>query len=138
MWELGDYTLRPTAAEFERLFDLPEMEDIPPDQAAALRQDLEANGFSRKPIFATLLTDRQRYILDDPQRVRVAISMGMPDIPTFVITAEPDSHLARCGPGTPIGTRDAQIPGTAPPPASATVPPGVSPPPPPEPEVSDS
>lgn len=137
MWELGDHTLRPTAAEYESLFDLPAMEDIPPDQAAALRQDLETNGFSRKPIFATLLTNVQRYVLDEPQRVRVAIAMGFPYIPTYVITAEPDSYLARCGPGTPLGSRDASIP-TLGPPASATVPPGVAPPPPPEPEVSDS
>lgn len=138
MWELGDYTLRPTAAEFEQFFDLPSLDQIPPDKLADLRADLEANGFSRKPVFVTLLTESEQFVLDQPQRVRVALSMGMPDIPTYLITAEPDSVVARCGPGTPIGLSGAIIPGEAGPPGSATVPPGVSPPPPPEPEVSDS
>lgn len=132
MWELGDFTLRPTAAEFEKFFDLPSLEDIPAEKAAALRADLEDNGFSRKPVFVTLLTESQQFVLDQPQRVRVALSMGMPDIPTYLITVESDSVVARCGPGTPLGMSGAAIPGEAGPPT------GVTPPPPPETEVSDS
>lgn len=138
MWELGDYTLRPTAAEFERYFDLPSLDEIPSDTAAALRADLEANGFSRKPVFVTLLTESQQFVLDQPQRVRIALSMGISDIPTYLITVDADSVVARCGPGTPIGMSGAIIPGESSPPASATVPSGASPPPPPESEVSDS
>lgn len=138
MWELGDYTLRPSAEEFEKYFDLPSLDAIPAETAAALRADLEANGFSAKPIFVSLLTETQQFVVDQPQRVRVAISMGMTKIPTYLITVEPDSVVARCGPGTPLGASGIAVPGPPGPPASATVPPGPPPPPPPEPEVSDS
>ena len=139
MWELGDFTLRPSAAEFEKFFDLPSLDEIPPDRLSALRTELEERGFGKKPVFVTLLSDGQQLVVDQPQRVRVAISMGYERIPTYLITIEPDSIVARCGPGTPIGMDSgASISGETTPEPGVTVPPTTAPPPPPEPEASDS
>jgi hypothetical protein len=137
MWWLGDYILTPTIAEFDALFDIPALEDISADKQAALRADLEANGFSRKPIIVTLFSESGNMAVDQPDRVRVAASMGIATIPTTLIFIEPDLLLARCGPGTPSGATS--VSGSTTPIGGATIPPG-SPvvPPPIEPEASDS
>jgi hypothetical protein len=74
--------------------------------------------------------------VDQPERVRVAASMGVTNIPTSLIFIEPDMILARCGPGTPVGA--ATVSGSTTPIGGATVPPGAVTPPPTEPEASDS
>ena len=74
--------------------------------------------------------------MDQPERVRVAASMGMKRIPTTLNFIEPDVILARCGPGTPVGSGG--VSGSTPPIGGATVPPTAVVPPPVEPEASDS
>jgi len=133
MWWLGDYALRPTIAEFETFFDVPALEDISPERQAKLRADLEEHGFTRKPIIVNMMSESGTMALDQPERVRVAASMGMTSIPTTMFFIEPDMVLARCGPGTPVGTTG--VSGSTTPIGGATVPPNnpVAPPP-PEPE----
>jgi hypothetical protein len=137
MWWLGDYHLTPTIEEFEKFFDIPALEDINPDKVAALQADLEANGFSRKSIIVSMFSESGTMAVDQPQRVRVAASMGIKNIPTTFSFIEPDLHLARCGPGTPVGS--GTVSGSTTPIGGATVPP-TNPvvPPPTEPEASDS
>jgi len=137
MWWLGDYTLTPTIDEFERFFDIPALDEISADKQAALRADLEANGFTRKPIIVTLFSESGNMAVDQPDRVRVAASMGITTIPTTLVFIEPDLVLARCGPGTPAGSTS--VSGSTTPIGGATVPPGAPiTPPPTEPEASDS
>ena len=138
MWWLGDHHLDPTIAEFEKFFDIPPLEDIPAEKQAKIRSDLEAHGFTRKPILVTLFSDSGTMAVDQPQRVRVATSMGLTNIPTTLIFIEPDMVLARCGPGTPMGS-SGTVSGSTTPIGGATVPP-TSPvvPPPTEPEASGS
>jgi hypothetical protein len=135
MWWLGDYHLRPTIEEFEKFFDIPALEDINPETRAALQADLEAYGFSRKPVLVSLMLESGTMALDQPARVRVAASMGMPSIPTSLFFVEPDMVMARCGPGTPIGSSG--VSGSTTPIGGAIVPPGPTVPP-PEPEASNS
>jgi hypothetical protein len=132
MWPLGDYTLAPTAAEFEKFVVLPELEDIDPVRREALAAQLETYGFSKKPVFATLMSGGGRIYVDDPELIRVALSLGMDRIPTALTFIEPDAHLTRCGPGTPVGSSGGAISGESTPPGGAVVPPGggISPPPP--------
>jgi hypothetical protein len=137
MWELGDYTLTPSAAEMQKYFDLPALEDIPADRQQALRADLETYGFSRKPLFVTLLTGTGTLALDQPERTSMAISMGFTNMPVVVFTIETDSIYATCGPGTPAGMDSSSISGESTPEGGTTVPPGPPPPPPPEPPISD-
>ena len=136
MWWLGDYHLSPTIAEFEKLFDIPPLENIPQGRQEKLRADLQENGFTRKPILVTLFAESGTMAVDQPQRVRVAASMGMTDIPTSLVFIERDAVLARCGPGTPAGA--APVSGSTTPIGGATVPPGAVAPPVQEPEASDS
>jgi hypothetical protein len=75
--------------------------------------------------------------VDQPERLRVAASMGMTRIPTTFSFIEPDLILARCGPGTPVGSSG--VSGSTTPIGGSTVPPGVPVvPPPPEPPASKS
>lgn len=139
MWPLGDYTLEATAAEFEKFINLPDLEDIDPVRREALSAQLETYGFSKKPVFVTLMSGSNRIYVDDPELIRVALSMGMERIPTALTFVEPDAHLTRCGPGTPVGSSGGAISGESTPPGGAVVPPnpsGGTTPPPPEPEIS--
>ena len=140
MWELGDHNIRPSIAEMQKYFDIPALEDIPPAKRQALEADLEANGFSQKPIFISILTGSDNMVVDQPQRVAVAASMGMTNIPVSLTIVQPDVLVARCGPGTPTGLGEGfSISGETTPPGGATLPPGTPiTPPPTEPEASDS
>jgi hypothetical protein len=137
MWWLGDYALQPTIEEFETFFDIPPLEDISPEKQAKLRADLEAHGFTRKPIIVNMMSESGTMAVDQPARVRMAASMGMTNIPTSLFFIEPDMVLARCGPGTPVGTSG--VSGATTPLGGATVLPNAPVLPPiPETEVSDS
>lgn len=139
MWWLGDYHLRPTIEEYEKYFDIPALEDIPAETQETIRADLEAFGFSRKPFIITVLADAGNMVIDQPQRLRVAASMGMKHMPAVFNFIEPDVVVARCGPGTPLGFGANAISGESTPPGGAVVPPGLPiQPPPPDPDVSDS
>jgi hypothetical protein len=131
-WPLGDYHLSPTADEFESNFELPALEDIDPARREAIAAQLQTFGFSRKPIFVTMLQGGKMYV-DDPDRVRMAISLNMPELHTVINFVENDSYLARCGPGTPVGT--AGVSGSTTPIGGSLVPPGAPEPPPPAPPV---
>ncbi len=134
MWQLGDHHFSPTAAEYKKLFDLPDLAELDPIRVEALKAQLETFGFSKKPVFVTLLEGGGLYI-DDPAIVSVALSMGIARLPTVIIFVEQDDHLRRCGPGTPAGTSG--VSGATTPPGGANPPPGSGPPPPPPP-ASDS
>jgi hypothetical protein len=136
MWWKGDYHLMPTIAEFEKFFEIPPLEDISAAKQASLKADLEAHGFTRKPILVTLFSESGTMAVDQPERVRVAVSMGITEIPTTLIFIESDMLVARCGPGTPAGA--SAVSGSTTPIGGATVPPGAVTPPPTEPEASDS
>jgi hypothetical protein len=137
MWWQGDYHLTPTIQEFEKFFDIPALENIDPDKRAALEADLKANGFSRKSIIVSLFLESRSMAVDQPERVRVAASLGITRIPTTFNFVEPDAILARCGPGTPVGSSG--VSGSTTPIGGATVPPNVPVVPPVvEPPASDS
>ena len=137
MWQLGDHHLKPTARELENLLDLPSLEDIDPLRREALGAELETYGFSRKPVFVTMLEGSSKMYVDDPERVRVAIAMGIARIPTMINFVEQDFVYRRCGPGTPTGSSG--VSGSTTPPGGAVAPPGaMAPPTDPNPPASDS
>ncbi len=104
MWWQGDYQLQPTIEEFEKFFDIPPLEDISPESQEAIKADLEAFGFTRKSVIVTMFSEAGGMAVDQPERIRVAASMGTKRIPTVFNFIEPDSIVARCGPGTPVGS----------------------------------
>ena len=137
MWWQGDFHLRPTIAEFEKFFKIPALEEISPEKQAALKADLEAHGFSRKSIIVSLFAESESMAVDQPERIRVAASLGIERIPTTFNFVEADALVAHCGPGTPVGA--GAVSGSTTPQGGATVPPGApAPPPPVEPPASDS
>jgi hypothetical protein len=126
MWWQGDYHLTPTIEEFEKFFVIPLLEEIDPKKRADLEADLKEHGFSRKSIIVSMFAESASMAVDQPDRVRVAASMGITRIPTTFNFIEPDSILARCGPGTPIGS--GAVSGASTPIGGPTVPPTVQPP----------
>lgn len=139
MWELGDHHLKPSIEEFEKYFDIPELDAISPERRSALQLDLGMNGFYRKPIFVSIFADSGEMSVDEAARIRVAASMGISNIPTVVTVIVPDDiYVQRCGPGIPIGTSGSAISGESTPIGGATVPPGSTTPPPTDPAASDS
>jgi hypothetical protein len=121
MWWQGDYHLTPTIEEFEKFFNIPSLEEIGPDKRAKIEADLRENGFSRKSIIVSMFSESNSMAVDQPERIRVAASMGITRIPTTFNFVEPDAILARCGPGTPVGTGG--VSGSTTPTGGATVPP---------------
>jgi hypothetical protein len=154
IWWLGDYHLQATIEEYEKFFDIPPLDDISAEKQAAIRAELQGEGFTRKPFIVTIMSDSESMMIDQPERLRVAASMGIKQMPVVFNFIEPDMVLARCGPGTPIGYGSNAISGESTPPGGTTVPPGapaapppvetVNPtrapvvPPPPDPDVSNS
>jgi hypothetical protein len=136
MWWLGDYHLKTTIEEFEKYFDIPALEDISAAKQSALKADLEAYGFSRKSIIVTMFAQSGVMAVDQPERVRVAASMGITRISTTLAYIEEDVHLARCGPGTPAGSTG--VTGATTPIGGPVVPPDAPPPPGAEVPASDS
>lgn len=134
LWPVGDHHFSPTKEEFEKYFDLPALDAIDPLRREAVEAELETYGFSRKPIFVTMLQSGKMYV-DDPSRVRIAIAMNMPRLQTVINFVEEDSHLSRCGPGTPASSHG--VTGATTPIGGPLVPPGA-PTPPPEPPASRS
>jgi hypothetical protein len=135
LWQLGDHHFFASSEEYEKLFDLPATEDIDPLRQEALAANLETYAFTRKPVFVTIMEGGKMYI-DDPDRVRIALNMGITRLPTVINFIEADSELGRCGPGTPVGSSGVSGATT---PIGGAVPPSTVPPPPIDPEVpSDS
>jgi hypothetical protein len=134
MWPLGDHHFSPSAEEFEKYFDLPELGDIDAQRREAIEAQLEIYSFTRKPIFVTMLEGGTMYV-GDPARVRVAIDMGISELHTVINFVEQDSHLARCGPGTPAGSEG--VSGATTPIGGPLAPPATSVPP-VDPSASDS
>jgi len=148
MWELGDHHLTASTEELNSFFELPAVEDIPAERRSALEADLKANGFSKKPVFVSVIDGPDAMFVDQPQRVAVAAAMGIKSIPLHITIVQPDILVQRCGPGVPLGADGSAISaddvitssqtGTTPP-SGALPPPGAGvTPPPPEPEASDS
>lgn len=139
IWWLGDYHLQATIEEYEKFFDIPPLEDISAEKQEAIRAELEDQGFTRKPFIVTIMSESESMVIDQPERLRVAASMGIKKMPVVFNFVEPDMLLARCGPGTPIGYGSNAISGETTPPGGASVPPGApAAPPPPDPDVSNS
>ncbi len=82
MWWLGDFHIRPTIEEFEKFFDIPALEDISAEKQQTLKADLEAYGFTRKPLIVTVFAEAGNMLVDQPERLRVAASMGIQQVPT--------------------------------------------------------
>ncbi len=139
IWWLGDYHLQATIEEFEKFFDIPPLEDISAEKQQAIRAELESEGFTRKPFIVTIMSESASMVIDQPERLRVAASMGMKKMPVVFNFIEPDMVLARCGPGTPVGYGSNAISGETTPPGGAVIPPNApAVPPPPDPDVSNS
>ena len=139
IWWLGDYHLQATIEEYEKFFDIPPLEDISAEKQQAIRAELDGEGFTRKPFIVTIMSDSASMVIDQPERLRVAASMGMKEMPVVFNFMEPDMVLARCGPGTPVGYSANSISGETTPPGGAVVPPNApATPPPPDPDVSNS
>ncbi|MFC1690233.1 hypothetical protein ACFL07_11375 [Pseudomonadota bacterium] len=130
MWWQGDYQLKASIEEFEKFFDIPALEEISTDKQAALKADLEAHGFTRKSIIVSLFAESNAMAVDQAERIRVAASIGIKNIPTTFNFIEEDVLVARCGPGTPTGSGSG-VSGSTTPVSSATVPPDapIAPPP---------
>ena len=138
IWWLGDYHLQATIEEFEKFFDIPPLEDISAEKQQAIRAELEGEGFTRKPFIVTIMSESASMVIDQPERLRVAASMGMKEMPVVFNFMEPDMVLARCGPGTPVGYSSNSISGETTPPSGVSIPPNAPAPPPPDPDVSNS
>ena len=139
IWWLGDYHLQATIEEYDKFFDIPPLEDISAEKQQAIRAELEGEGFTRKPFIVTIMSESASMVIDQPERLRVAASMGMKEMPVVFNFMEPDMVLARCGPGTPVGYSANSISGETTPPGGAVIPPNASTtPPPPDPDVSNS
>jgi hypothetical protein len=130
IWYAGDRQLTASPAELERLFDIPAIEDIDPDRLAALIADLQANGFTRKPINVSLMSQNDTMAVDDGEKVRAAQSIGMDSLPIVVFSYNEESHRKLCrmrmpqfSMGGEVGEGSASTPDVGVPPTEPVLPP---------------
>jgi hypothetical protein len=132
MWYGGDRQIETSPEELEQLFKIPSIEEIDPARFAALVEDLQTNGFTKKPINVALMAQNSAMVVDEGEKVRAAQSIGMDSIPIVFFTYSADSASKRCGltmPQIAVGGgigEGGSSPGTSPPGAG---PPNVGVPP---------
>jgi hypothetical protein len=97
VWYAGDHHLLTDIEEFEKLFDIPNADEIGAEKLTALTEELKKNGFRKKPIIVSMMSENSSMVVDQPDRVRAAAVLGMESIPTVIFYYEKDSHMARCG-----------------------------------------
>ena len=97
MWYAGDRQFTVSPQQLEKAFDIPAIEDIDPDRLAALVAELQANGFSNKPIKIALIAQNNSMVVDEGEKVRAAQSLGMDSIPIVFFNYDENSHKKRCG-----------------------------------------
>ena len=81
----GDFHLPVSGDEFEDLFNIPDADDISPERLNVLKADLQRDGFSKKPVVLTMYSEQDSSWIDDPERVRAALELGLDDIPVAVL-----------------------------------------------------
>ncbi len=81
----GDYHLVVPMDDFDELFDIPERDDIDPARFAALTEELQRDGFSRRPAIVTLYSEQDSRWVDDAARIRAAMELGIESAPTTVL-----------------------------------------------------
>ena len=109
MWYAGDRQLTATPAEFEQVFDIPAVEDIDPERFAALVEDLQTNGFTKKPINVALVLQNNSMVVDEGEKVRAAQSIGIDSIPIVFFSYSANSHKQHCGLAMPQVAADGGI-----------------------------
>jgi hypothetical protein len=97
VWYAGDHHLSVSIAEFEELFDIPDISEIGAENLASMTSELDRNGFRKKPIIVSMMSENSSMVIDQPDRIRAAASLGIDSIPTVIFYYEKDSHMARCG-----------------------------------------
>jgi hypothetical protein len=79
-WAVGQYHVMAKRDELEQLFELPRKEDVNPQRWAQIEEDLQQNGFKKKPMLLSLV-DNNRMWADDTTRLAVAKELGIEDVP---------------------------------------------------------
>jgi len=97
MWYAGDRQFEASAVDLEQVFEIPAIEDIDPSRLAALVADLQANGFTKKPINVALMSQNNSMVADEGEKIRAAQSIGMDSIPIVFFNYSENSHKKRCG-----------------------------------------
>jgi hypothetical protein len=97
MWYAGDRQVEATPGDLEQAFEIPATEDIDPSRLAALVADLQANGFTKKPINVALMSQNNSMAADEGEKIRAAQSIGIDSIPIVFFNYSENSHKKRCG-----------------------------------------
>ncbi len=97
MWYAGDRHFEAGVAELELMFDIPAIEDIDPDRLAVLVADLQANGFTKKPVNVAVIAQNNTMVIDEADKVRAAQSIGIDTIPIVFFYYDEDTVKRRCG-----------------------------------------
>jgi hypothetical protein len=97
MWYAGDRHFAASVKELELMFEIPALEDIEADRLAILVADLQANGFTKKPINVAVIAQNSTMVIDEADKVRAAQSIGMDSIPIVFFYYDEDTVKRRCG-----------------------------------------
>jgi hypothetical protein len=97
MWYAGDRQFEASPGDLEQVFEIPAIEDIDPSRLADLVADLQANGFTKKPINVALMSQNNSMAADEGEKIRAAQSIGMDSIPIVFFNYSENSHQKRCG-----------------------------------------
>lgn len=137
-WEDGDYHLQVKTNEFDKLFKIPAKKDVDPARWAALEAQIKKDGFANKPVLVSMLQNKRMWV-DSPDRIAVAESLGMKQLPTVVFFHSMDRQscgvaatncLNRICAAAVAAGADPTVCNAAPAAGGTTTPPTTPPPPP--------
>jgi hypothetical protein len=81
----GDYHNVADIAEFEEFVTLPTREEIDDARWSKLTTELQADGFSRKPVIVSMYHEGNRVWVDEPDRLTAARELGMEQAPVVYL-----------------------------------------------------
>jgi hypothetical protein len=81
MWDVGDHHLMVDAGELTEIFDIPDQTAIPQARLARLNMEMQNAPFQNRPVMITLLRDGNYRRLAEPDRIRIAMDVGIQRFP---------------------------------------------------------
>ncbi|MEE4172963.1 MAG: hypothetical protein V2I57_01770 [Xanthomonadales bacterium] len=102
LWYAGDQHVALDPGALADLAGVPPLSEISPERQAQLREDIEQNGFAAKPVNLALVPGKDTFIADEGDRLRVAASMGVTNVPVMFSVYDAGVIASQCGLEAPV------------------------------------
>lgn len=102
MWYAGDKHMEVDPGALADLGGVPPASEMDPERLEELKQDIQKNGFSGKPITMAMTQGGDTPLIDEPERLRAAQELGIAAVPVMFSFYDSGSHAGQCGLAPPV------------------------------------